>query len=166
MKTNELEKMLLLRQSSELSSQERKRLDAMLAADPASREEARKVDALRDAWQKATEETPLPSPSVMQRIRQAAEAGKNSASGTTGRLIPFALQPFGIAMAAAAAVLALSSTLILTILPKTESKPDRIAAADPIDTAIEAALEAIDTSMLVLLDEPSDEYEALLSNDS
>ena len=164
-KQNDLEKQLFLRQSGELSSQDQKRLEAMLAVEPASREQARKLDALRNAWQQATAETPLPGPAIMQRIRQAAESTQNR-GGRTAQLIPFRLPPFGIAMAAAAAAIAIGATLFLTVWSPTVSEPNQLAGLDPVDTAIEAALEAIDTSMLALLDEPSDDYEELLSNDS
>ncbi len=157
--------MLLLRQSGELSSQDRKLLEATLAAEPTFREEARKMDALRDAWQQATEDAPLPSPSVTQRIRQAAEIAQPR-GGRIAQLIHFRLPPFGIAIAAAAAVLALCATLFLAVWSPTVSEPNNLAGLDPIDTAIEAALEAIDTSILALLDDTSDDYEALLSNDS
>lgn len=165
MKTNELEKLLLLSQSGELSAQDQKRLEAMLAADPASREQARKLDALRDAWQQATAATPLPGPAIMQHIRQAAESGKNL-GGNKGRLIPFPLQPFGIAMAAAAAAIALGATLFITLWSPGPSDTNQLAGLDPIDTAIEAALEAIDRSMMALLDVPANDVEALLDNDS
>lgn len=164
-KPNDVGILLLLRQSGELSSQDRKRLEALLAADPASREQARKLDALRDAWQQATEENPLPSPSVMQHIRQAAGIAQPR-GGRTAQLIHFRLPPFGIAMVAAAAVLALCVTLFLAVWSPTVSEPNKLAGLDPIDTAIEAALEAIDTSMLALLDEPAEDYETLPSNDS
>jgi len=164
MKTNDFEKQLLLQQSGELSARARKRLEAMLAADPGCREEARKLDALRDTWQQATAATPLPGPSVMQRIRQAAESGRNR-GGRTARLLPFRLPPFGIAVAAAAAI-ALSASVFLTVWEPTASAPSQLAGLAPVDAEIEAALEAFDTSMLALLYVPSDDVEALLGNDS
>ncbi len=165
MKTNELERMLLLRQSGELSAQDQKRLDTLLATDPAYREQARKLDAIRAAWQQATAATPLPDPATMQRIRQAAETARNR-SGSQGRLIHFPLQPFGIAMAAAVAAIALGATLFLARWSPTASGPSQMAGLSPVETEIEAALEAIDNTMLALLDVPVDDVEALLDNDS
>lgn len=165
MKINELEKMLLRRQSGELSTPDQKRLEAVLASDPAAREDARKLDALRDTWQQATAATPLPGPASMLRIRQAAENARNHA-GKAGRLIPFPLQPVGIAMAAAAAAMVLGATLFLARWSPTASNESKIAELSPVDSEIEAALEAIDNSMLALLDVPADDVEALLGNDS
>jgi len=74
MKINEIDKLLLLSQSGELSARNRKRLELMLAADPSARKKAEELDNLRDVWQQATADTPFPSPSVLQGIRQLRRA--------------------------------------------------------------------------------------------
>jgi len=158
MKINEIDKLLLLSQSGELSARNRKRLELMLAADPSARKKAEELDNLRDVWQQATADTPFPSPSVLQGIRQAAavEARKRDMPA----LIWFRLPAVGFA----AALIALGASLTLTLWSPNAAPPTRVVVVDPVDLQIEAALEAIDTSMLALLDVPTDD--ALPGNDS
>jgi len=79
-------------------------------------------------------------------------------------LIWFRLPAVGFAAAAAAALIALGASLTLTLWSPNAAPPTRVVVVDPVDLQIEAALEAIDTSMLALLDVPTDD--ALPGNDS
>ncbi len=161
MKTNEIGKLLLLNQSGELSARDRERLESMLATNPSAREQAEELETLRNAWQQATADTPFPSPSVLQRIRRAA--ADQARTRSTPALIWFRLPAVGIA-AAAAAMIALGASLYLTLWSPKVAPSARIAEMDPVDLQIEAALEAIDASMLALLDVPTDDL--LPGNDS
>jgi len=161
MTTNEITRMLLLGQSGELSEIDQKRLETMLAADASAREQAEELEKLRDTWHQATVATPLPSPSVLQRIRQAA--ADQAHRGETAPLIWFRLPAFRM-VAAAAAMIALGASLYLTRWSPNASSSTRMAEMDLVDLQIEAALEAIDTSMLALLDDPTDDV--LPGNDS
>jgi len=163
MKTNELEKMLLLDQSGEISARGRKRLESLLAADPAARMHAEELENLRNAWRQATADTPLSSPSVLQRIRQAAS--NQGHKRKTARLIRFQLPAVELA-AAAAAMIALGTSLYLTLWSPKDTPSARMAEMDPVDLQIEAALEAIDNSMLALLDISADEVDPTTGNDS
>jgi len=163
MKTNEIEKMLLLNQSGELSARARERLESLLAADPAARMQAEEQETLRNAWRQATADTPLSSPSVLQRIRQAAS--NQGHKRKTARLIRFRLPAVGIA-AAAAAMIALGASLYLPLRSPGDTPSARMAEMDPVDLQIEAALEVIDNSMLALLEISPDEVDPPSGNES
>ncbi len=162
MKTpNEIEKMLYLSQSGELSANGQERLSVLLATDPSVREQAEDQENLRKTWQQATAGTPPPSPYVLERIRRAADDQAHKSD--IPALIWFRLPALGIA-AAAAAMIALGASLYLPRWSPKSTPSARMAEMDPVDLQIEAALEAIDNVMMALLKDPTDDD--LPGNDS
>jgi anti-sigma factor RsiW len=164
MKTpSKIHKMLLLNQSGELSDKDRQHLAALQATDPSIRKQAQELETLRTAWQQATADTPLPSPSVLLHIRQTA--ARQGRARKDAPLLWFRWPAVGIA-AAAAAMIAIGASLYLAPWAPKATQPSQIAETDPVDLQIEAALEAIDSSMLALLDVQPEDTEFLPGNDS
>ncbi len=157
-----IEKLLLLADSGEISGHQRRRLQAALSKHPEWRERERELHQLKTAWT-SFGEAGNPSDEVVQRIRQEAERlcatdpQKKSPDHCrtpprVSGLIPF--WPYRPALAAAAGIILAATLLAMTIV--FSHRTGTSSGGDDLDQRIADTIGEIDRSLLTLLDSLTD----------
>lgn len=154
MNRNKTERLLLLRQSGEITGRQQRRLDAALAQHPEWLTEAPTVDALKALWSDAAaENTRAPSMGVIHEIERFAvtECRRHTRRASSSMLL--FRHAYLMPAYATAAVLILSAIVFFVDLsPRVQQPVYQTVSMDATDAGFETALQQIDTSMLDLLD--------------
>lgn len=141
MNINDIETLILLRQSGEINPADLTRLEDTLAADPAAAERARRLDRLVGLARTPADETALPS-FVRERILHEARALAHAGEHTERRANRWS---FGVRLAAAAAV------ALLLGLPLLFLGVSRPTAPILVNVPVPAAPLALDDGLLAAI---------------
>lgn len=144
MNNKQIEKLLLLRESGEITNHDQKRLVLALAGSKELLNMERDVKALQFLWKEAAADAPLPSDAVMERIRREVANTLHPQHPATF-ILRFPLPRH--AAACAAAMLILAAGLLVTWRLTTAEQHSDFAAVDALDASILKTLDEIDASL-------------------
>jgi anti-sigma factor RsiW len=117
MNNREIEKLLLLKQSGEISARQTKHLEKALANQPDQRAKAQELEALTALWADTTAATPLPRLTVMQQIQhQAATSCRQPRRALLSNVLAFPLPRLAPVWAAAAIMISTSLFVVVYTL--------------------------------------------------
>ena len=144
MNINDIETLVLLRQSGEIAPADLTRLNDALAADPAAAERARRLDRLAGLARTPADETTLPA-FVRERILHEARSLAHAGEHTERRAHRWS---FGVRLAAAAAVALLLGLPVLFLGVSKTAAPILVNVAVPAPTPV-----ALDDGLAAIVDD-------------
>ncbi|HAS84070.1 MAG TPA: hypothetical protein DCS43_15665 [Verrucomicrobia bacterium] len=152
MKTNDVNKLILLHDSGELTPRQQKALEKHLHEHPGIQTSLTQMEILQQSWKASVASDRGPSDAVLQNIHQYASQHQPSSQRRRGRLLLLQHALPRLTAIAAAVMMMISAAVLILRQSPTVMGIDTVAVPmDVSDKRLDAALGDIDASMLDLI---------------